>query len=391
MPGKNSVVVIGAARTPIGKFSGGLSEVAAPLLGGVAVRAAIERSNIEPEEVDFAIVGNVLNSGLGQSPARQAAIAGGLPKACASLNVSQVCASGMMAVILGTQMVKVGDAKMVVAAGMENMSQAPHVLKGSREGLRLGDWKLVDSMLYDGLWCCFSDRPMGDLAERIAGSFDVGREDQDLFALMSHKRAMAAIKGGHFRREISPVETGTRVIDTDEGPRRSVSLETLKSLKPAFSPGTTVTAGNSSQISDGAAAVAVTSSDHAKTLDLKPIAEIEDYTVVANDPSRLFEAPAQAISQLLDRNGMNLGDIDLLEINEAFAAQILANGKALEWDWDRVNVNGGAVALGHPIGATGTRILVTLLYAMVSRGLETGVAALCHGGGGAVAMRMKLV
>ena len=395
MPGKNSVVVIGAARTPIGKLSGGLSEVAAPLLGGVAVRAAIERSNIEPKEVDFAIVGNVLNSGLGQSPARQAAIAGGLPKTCASLNVSQVCASGMMAVILGTQMVKVGDAKMVVAAGMENMSQAPHVLKGSREGLRLGDWKLVDSMLYDGLWCCFSDRPMGDLAERVAGSFDVGREDQDLFALMSHKRAMAAIKGGHFRREISPVEVvseaGTRVIDTDEGPRRSVSLETLKSLKPAFPPGTTVTAGNSSQISDGAAAVAVTSSDHAKTLDLKPIAEIEDYTVVANEPSRLFEAPALAISQLLDRSGMNLGDIDLLEINEAFAAQLLANGKALEWDWDRVNVNGGAVALGHPIGATGTRILVTLLYAMVSRGLETGVAALCHGGGGAVAMRMRLV
>ena len=345
--------------------------------------------------MEYAIVGNVLPAGLGQSPARQAAIGGGLPDTCPALNVNQVCASGMMAVIIGAQMIRTGDANAVVAGGMESMSQAPHVLKGSRKGKRLGDWGLVDTMVHDGLWCCFNDVPMGNLAEGTAASFDVGREDQDLFSVSSHERAKAAIAGDSFRDEITPVEVvtrrGTSVVDTDEGPRGDAGLEALGSLDPAFPPGDTVTAGNSSQISDGAAALAVTSRDHAKALGLTPIAEIEDYTFIANEPARLFEAPALAIDQLLRKSGMTLDDIDLLEVNEAFAAQVLANGKALEWDWERVNVNGGAIALGHPIGATGARIIVTLLYAMRARGLETGVAALCHGGGGAVAMRVRLV
>ena len=249
-------------------------------------------------------------------------------------------------------------------------------------------------MIQDGLWCCFSDRPMGYLADTTATIFDVTREEQDQFALSSHQKATRAIAAGSFREEITPVSAkardGTREVDTDEGPRPDTSLDALAKLAPAFPPGTTVTAGNSSQISDGAASVVISSEAHARDLGLRPLAHIEDYTFVANDPARLFEAPATAVSQILQRGGLTLEDIGLLEVNEAFAAQVLANGKVVGWDWDRVNVNGGAIALGHPIGASGARILVTLLYSLKARGLETGAAALCHGGGGSVAMRIRL-
>ena len=390
-----AVAILGAARTPIGKLGGGLSGVEAPLLGAAAIRASLERAGLEPGQADYTIMGNVLGAGLGQSPARQAAIHAGIPDASSALTVNKVCASGLMSVILASQMIRAGDAKVVAAGGMESMSGAPHVLKGSRVGKRFGDWALVDTMVNDGLWCCFNDRPMGDLAEGTASAFEVSREEQDEFALASHQKASAAWETGAFADEITPVQVtgrgGPREVEADEGPRPDASLGALAKLSPAFPPGETVTAGNSSQISDGAAALIVGSEAQSRDTGLEPIALIEDYTFVANEPARLFEAPALAVDRLLERRGLTLNDIDLLEVNEAFAAQVVANGKALEWDWSKVNVNGGGVALGHPIGASGARILVTLLYALRHRGLSTGIAALCHGGGGAVAVRVRLL
>ena len=395
MADSDSVVILGAARTPIGKLGGRLSSVPAPSLGATAIRAALERAKVEPRKVDYAIMGNVLSAGLGQSPARQAALGGGLPDTCPALTINKVCASGVMAVVLGAQMIKAGDADLVAAGGMESMSQAPHVLQGSRSGKRFGNWELVDTMINDGLWCCINDRPMGILAEATAANFEISREDQDRFALSSHQKAVRAAANGGFSDEIVPVlvdaRGGPQEIDADEGPRPNSSLEALAKLAPAFPPEQTVTAGNSSQISDGAAALVIGSERQAGDLGLEPIARIDDYTFVANEPARLFEAPALAVNKLLRKGGLTLEDVDLFEVNEAFAAQALANGKVLEWDWERVNVRGGATALGHPIGATGARILVTLVYALRERGLDTGVAALCHGGGGAVAVRVSLL
>ena len=391
----DSAVILGGARTPIGKLGGGLSGVKATQLGATAIRAAVERSGLEPEQVEYAIMGNVLSAGVGQAPARQAAIHAGLPDTCSAMAVNKVCASGLMSVILATQMIKAGDLGTVVAGGMESMSRAPHVLKGSRTGKRLGTWELSDTMIDDGLWCCLNDRPMGYLAETTATKFGATREEQDQFALESHRRAVRAVDAGSFREEITPVpvngKQGAQEFDSDEGPRADTSLEALGKLKAAFPPHETVTAGNSSQISDGAAAVTVAGESRAKELGVEAMARIDDYTHVAVDPGRLFEAPALVLDKLLRKSGMSLSDIDLLEVNEAFSAQIVSNGKAMEWDWEKVNVNGGATALGHPIGASGARILVTLLYALKQRGLSTGVAALCHGGGGAVAMRVSLV
>ena len=395
MDAAEKVVILGAARTPIGKFGGGLSGVTAPTLGATAVRGALERAGVEPEHVEYAIMGNVLGAGLGQAPARQAAIHAGVPETSSALTVNKMCASGLMSVILGAQMVKAGDVGMMVAGGMESMSRAPHVLEGSRDGKRLGNWELLDTMINDGLWCCFNDRAMGHLAEGTAAAFDVTREEQDRFALASHQKATAAAANGRFQDETVPVTVNGRgvpaEVDSDEGPREDTSLERLASLKAAFPPGTTVTAGNSSQISDGAAALVVGGETRARELGLQPMARIDDYAWVANDPARQFEAPALAVDRLLQKGGLTLGDVDLLEVNEAFAAQAVANGKVLEWDWEKVNVKGGAIALGHPIGASGARVLVTLLYALRERGLSTGVVALCHAGGGAVAMRVSLV
>ena len=389
----NSSVILGSARTPIGKLGGTLSSVPATQLGSTAVRAAIDRAGVVDNDVDYVIMGNVLSAGLGQAPARQASIGAGLPDTCSALTVNKVCASGMTSVILASLMVQSGDADVVIAGGMESMSRAPHVLPGSRTGKRIGDWEMVDTMVHDGLWCCFNDTHMGNLAEGTAAEFEVTRQEQDKFALGSHQSAIRAAGDGSFANEIVPVDVKTRkgtvTVAGDEGPRSDTSIETLTKLSPPFETGDTVTSGNSSQISDGAAAIVVASPEKARSLGLKPIATIEDHTFVANEPARLFEAPAQAIDKLLGRGKLNLSDIDLMEVNEAFSSQVLANGKALDWDWDRVNVNGGAVALGHPIGASGTRIIVTLLHALERRGLESGVAAVCHGGGGAVAMRVS--
>lgn len=389
------VVILGSARTPIGKLGGALSGVDAPGLGSAAIRGAMSRGGVAPGDVDYTIMGNVLPAGLGQAPARQAAIGAGIPPTTSALTVNKVCASGMMAAILGTQMIKAGDLEVAAVGGMESMSRAPHVLNGSREGKRFGNWEMVDTMVFDGLWCVFNDVPMGNLAESTASKFEISRDEQDRFSLSSHQKASKASTAGSFREEIVPIavtsRNGSTEIAADEGPRADSSLEAIGGLKPAFPPGTTVTAGNSAQISDGAAALIVSSEARAKSLGIEPVARIDDYTFVANDPAELFEAPALAIDKLVRKGGLALADVDLLEVNEAFASQVVANGNVLEWDWDRVNVNGGAVALGHPIGATGARILVTLIHALRQRGLETGIAALCHGGGGAAAMRVSLV
>ena len=392
MGGPVSAVVLGSARTPIGKLGGALATVPAPELGAVAIRAALGRAGVKPDEADYVIMGNVLSAGLGQAPARQAAMGGGIPDTCSALTVNKVCASGMMTVVLGVLMIRSGDAEVVVAGGMESMSRAPHALPGSRVGRRIGDWELVDTMVHDGLWCCFNDTHMGGLAEGTAAEFEISREEQDRFALSSHRKAVAAASDGGFGAEIAAVTVegprGSLTVDTDEGPRADTSPEALAKLPTPFALGNTVTSGNSSQISDGAAALVISSESKARDLGLEPTAVIEDYTFVANDPARLFEAPAAAVRKLLGRGSLAQEDIDLLEVNEAFSSQVLANGKALGWDWDKVNVNGGAVALGHPIGASGARILVTLLHALERRGMRSGVAAICHGGGGAVAMRV---
>ena len=394
MEDSEKVAILGSARTPIGKLGGALSSVPAPELGASAIQAALKRAGVEPGQVDYVIMGNVLSAGLGQAPARQAAIGAGIPDTCSALTVNKVCASGMMAAVLGLLMIRSGDADIVVAGGMESMSRAPHVLPDSRLGRRIGDWALVDTMVHDGLWCCFNDTHMGNLAEGTASSFEIGREEQDRFALSSHQRAVRATAEGSFREEIVAVTVegrkGAVTLDTDEGPRAETSLEAMTNLPTPFAQGNTVTSGNASQISDGAAALVISSMGKARSLGLEPAAVIEDYAFVANEPARLFEAPASAVRRLLDRGSISLEDVDLLEVNEAFSSQVLANGKELGWDWDKVNVNGGAVALGHPIGASGARILVTLLHALGQQGLETGIAAVCHGGGGAVSMRVSI-
>ena len=390
--GDSRAVILGSTRTPIGKMNGALSGVPATELGAAAVRAAVERASIGPADVDYTIMGNVLSAGLGQAPARQAAIGAGIPDGSSALTVNKVCASGMMAVVLAGMMVRSGDADIVVAGGMENMSRAPHILEGSRSGRRLGDWKMADSMIRDGLTCSFNDTHMGTLAEGTATEYEATREEQDEFAVRSNRRAAAAITDGSFAKEITPVAANGRkaaTVKVDEGPRPDTTLEGLAELPTPFYPHTSVTSGNASQISDGAAALVIASEEAALARGLEPVAVIEDHRAVANEPARLFEAPAEAIRQLLERAGMSIDDVDLFEVNEAFSAQVVANGKALDWDWDKVNVNGGAVALGHPIGASGARILVTLLHALERRGLESGVAAVCHGGGGAVGMRLS--
>ncbi len=388
-------VIISATRTPVGKFLGGLSPMSAPQLGAVAIREAVRRAGIDGDAVQEAIMGNVIQGGTGQAPARQAAIHGGLPGAVPALTVNKVCGSGLKAVMLAAQSVKAGDAQCVVAGGMESMSSAPHYLYGMRNGVKFGNQELVDGLLHDGLWCSFGNCHMGSHAEYTAQKGCVSREQQDQFALESHQKAVAAIEGGRFRDEIVAVEVpgrkGATTVDTDEAPRKETSLEALAKLKPAFEKDGTVTAGNAPGLNDGASAVVVTSAAFAETHGLPVMARITGYATGGGEPRDLFFAPIVAVKNLMAQTGSQISDYELIEANEAFAVQALADGNGLGWDWSRVNVNGGAVALGHPIGASGARILTTLLYAMRDRDTHTGLATLCLGGGNAVALSVERV
>jgi acetyl-CoA C-acetyltransferase len=389
--------IVSAARTPIGKFGGGLSRVPATDLGATAIRAAVERSGVDPASVDEVFMGQVIQAGAGQAPARQAARKAGLPDGVSATTINKVCGSGLKAVMLGAASIRAGDADVIVAGGMENMNLGPYLLPGARAGYRLGNQELIDATVYDGLWCSACNVHMGIHAERVAAKHEVSREAQDAFALRSHERALAAQASGAFADEIVPVEVpgkkGPTMVDTDEGPRADTSAEALAKLKPAFqTDGTgTVTAGNSPGITDGAAALVLASADAVAKQGLKPMARITGYAQADVAPEWLFEAPIEGVRRLIDRLGIALDDFDLIEINEAFAAQVLADGNALGFDWDRVNVNGGAIALGHPIGASGARVLTTLLYELRRRGGRRGLATLCLGGGGAVAMAVEAV
>ncbi len=391
---EHTPVLVGAARTPTGKFLGNLAGFSAPQLGAIAIKEAVRRSGIAPEAIDEVIMGNVVSAGIGQSPARQAAVHAGLPVDIPAFTVNKVCGSGLKAVMLAAQAIRAGDAQAFVAGGMESMSNSPYLLPKARTGYRMGDGKLVDSVVHDGLWCAFEDIHMGNEAEIIAEKFCISRDEQDRFALRSHQRAAAATDAGRFKEEIVPIEVkqkqGTVVVDSDEPIRRETTLEALKGLRPAFQEGGTVTAGNAPGLSDGASATVVVDEDFARAHGLTRLARITGYASAAIEPRYIFAAPPRAIRRLLERTGMQLGDFDLIEINEAFAAQTLANGRELDWDWSRVNVNGGAVALGHPIGSSGSRVLITLIYELRRRGGGRGLAALCLGGGGAVAMSVEV-
>ena len=384
-------VILSAVRTPIGKYLGALADVPAPQLGAIAVAEALRRASAPPERIDEVIMGNVIQAGLGQSPARQAALKAGLPDTIAAYTVNKVCGSGLKAVMCAAQAIRAGDADLIVAGGMESMSRAPYLLFGARSGWKLGDQKAVDAMIHDGLWCAFENCHMGESAEYIATKCEVTRADQDRFAAQSHQRAAAAWERGAFNAEVVPVTVGSgpkaKTITRDEGFRPDSTVAALAKLKPAFrAEGGTVTAGNASMLSDGAAALVVGSTQAAETLGAKPMARIIAYATSGVAPRDIFIAPVHAVRRVLEKAALRLGDIDLFEMNEAFAAQMLACGKGLGLDEAKVNVNGGAIALGHPIGASGARVLVTLLYALEQRGLKRGLAALCLGGGNAVAM-----
>jgi acetyl-CoA C-acetyltransferase len=388
------VVIASAARTPMGKLGGQLSELSATALGSAAIAGAIDRSGIEPGELEYGYMGNMLSAGLGQTPARQAMIGAGVPHGVSGMTINKACASGLASVVLAAQTIQAGDAEAVVAGGMESMSNAPHMLLNSRTGLRMGDSALTDHMVKDGLWCPFENRHMGDSAEAIAAKYEVARDAQDEFAVRSQTRASAAVDGGIFDEEIVSVDVPQRRgnpvrVTVDEGPRANASMDRLSALNPAFQQGDTVTAGNSSGIADGAAACVVMSGDRAAEKGITPLARIVGYAHEGNNPGMLFDAPSAAVGKLLERTGLSLDDFDLIEANEAFAAQVLANGAALSWDWERVNVWGGAIALGHPIGASGGRILTTLLYGLKRIGGKHGLAVICHAGGGAVALSVE--
>ena len=391
-------VIVGAARTPIGRFLGGLASLTAPQLGAVAIRAALERAGVSAGDVQEVIMGNVLQAGVGQAPARQAMLLAGVPSSVSALTVNKVCGSGLKAVMLAAQAIKAGDAQVIVAGGMESMSNAPHLVRGMRGGVKLGNQSMLDAMINDGLQCAVHDVHMGRHAEYTAKKAEITRERQDAFAAASHARAVAAQQAGKFDAEIAPVEVpgrkGPTIVNVDEGPRADTTAESLAGLRPAF-PGSdrseplTVTAGNASSINDGAAAVVVTSEAYARTHDLPILAHITAYATGAGDPQDLFFAPITAVQNLMAREGTAIGDYDLIEANEAFAAQALADGDGLGWDESRVNVHGGAIALGHPIGASGARVLVTLLHALADRSGRRGLATLCLGGGDAVALAVE--
>jgi len=393
MSDDTTAVILSACRTPVGRYLGGLSPLTAPQLGAIAIREAVARAGIAPASLDDVIMGHVVQGGTGQAPARQAMIHAGIPGTVPALTINMVCGSGLKAVMLASQAIRAGDAQCVVAGGMESMSGAPHYLSNYRGGIKAGNQTIVDGMIHDGLWDSFGNNHMGEYAEYTATKAGISREDQDAFALASHQKAVAAQAAGKFAAEIVPVEIagrkGSVTVDQDESPRADTSLEVLAKLRPAFVKDGSVTAGNAPGLNDGSSALVVASLAYAKAQGHTPLARVTGYATGGGEPRDLFFAPIQAVQNLMKQQGTSIGDYDLIEANEAFAVQALADGRALGWDWDRVNVHGGAIAIGHPIGASGARILTTLLYAMADRGARTGLATLCLGGGNAVALSVE--
>lgn len=396
MSSPRDVVILSAVRTPIGKFMGGLASFGATDLGGLVVKEAVARAGVPGDQVDEVFMGNVLQAGVGQAPARQAALKGGLPDKTPAMTVNMVCGSGLRSVMIGSSEIRAGEADLLVTGGMESMSNVPFLLPEARSGYRLGNGKLVDEMVHDGLWCSFKNWHMGNAAEHIARKFGVSRQAQDEYALGSQQKAVAAIKGGKFKAEITTVSVPQRkgdplVVDTDEGPRADTSLEALAKLRPAFEAEGTVTAGNAPSVNDGASALVIASAEKAKALGVKPMARVTGYASGGVPPEDIFYAPVLAVRRLMEKAGTSINDYDLIEANEAFAAQALVDGNELGWDWKRVNVHGGAIALGHPIGASGARVLTTLIYALRDRGGKRGLATLCLGGGNAVALSIEMM
>ncbi len=390
-------VIVAATRTPTGRFLGGLSSFSATDLGAIAIREAIRRAGIPAERIDEVIMGNVVQAGSGQAPARQAALGGGVPADVPAFTVNKVCGSGLKAVMLAAQAIKAGDGELFVAGGMESMSNAPYLLAKARTGYRMGDATMIDSVVHDGLWCAIEHVHMGEEAEIVAEAYDVSREEQDDLAYRSHMKAQAATESGRFRDEIVPVEVpgkkgAVTLIERDEPIRADTTPEALRGLKPAFrKQNGTVTAGNAPGLSDGASATVVVSERLARELGLPILARITGYAAAAIEPRMIFACPPRAVRKLMERTGQKMSDFDVIEVNEAFAAQTVANGKELGWDWEKVNPNGGAVALGHPIGSSGSRVLTTLIYELRHRGGGKGLATLCLGGGGAVAMSVEVL
>jgi acetyl-CoA C-acetyltransferase len=397
MSKETEAIILSAVRTPSGKFQGALSGIPAPKLGAIAVKAAVERAGIDPKDVEEVLMGNVVQAGLGQAPARQAGIFGGIPNTVGATTVNKVCGSSLKAAMMCAQAIRAGDGDLFIAGGFESMSRAPYLVNGRLGELKFGNQQMTDALLNDGLWDPFENWVMGMAAEFIADEHEVTREAMDKFAFESHQKAVAAQETGKFKDEIVPVQIPGRkgevtVVSQDEGPRKDTSIESLAKLKPAFKTDGKVTPGNASTMNDGAAAVVISSRAYAESHKLKPLAKVVGYAQAALEPKYLFAAPAYAIPKLLKKIDWKLSDVDLFEVNEAFAAQVLADGYMLAdqgWDWDKVNVNGGAIALGHPLGASGARVLTTLIHALKGRGLKRGIASLCLGGGEAVAMAVE--
>ena len=391
---EHQAVIVGAARTPTGKFLGSLAHLSAPDLGAIAIKEAVRRSGIDPSALEEIIMGNVVSAGIGQAPARQAAIKAGLSVDLPALTINKVCGSGMKAVMLATQAIRAGDAQALVAGGMESMSNAPYLLRKARAGYRMGNGELIDAVINDGLWCAFEHIHMGSETEMVVKERNITREEQDRLALESQQKAAAATTTGRFKEEIVAIEVaqkkGTLVVGSDETIRPDTSLEALARLKPAFETDGTITAGNAPGLSDGASATVVVDSAFAQANGLTPLARIVAYAAAGIEPRYFSLAPTRAVRQVMEISSLKINDFDLIEVNEAFAAQTLADGKELDWDWSRVNVNGGAIALGHPIGSSGSRILITLIHELRRRGGGRGLATLCLGGGGAVAMAIEV-
>ena len=396
MAASDDVVIISACRTPVGKFQGSLSDLSAPQIGAIVVREAVQRAKLDPKQVEECIMGNVVSAGLGQNPARQAAIFGSLPPEVGAMTVNKVCGSGLKAVGLAAQAVKTGDSSIVVAGGMESMTNAPYLLPQARKGYRLGNAQIIDSMVHDGLWDIYNNYHMGITGEHVAEKYGITREEQDDFAVNSHRKAVAATKECRFKAQIIPVELPARkkgeapiIFDKDESPREDTTIEILRSLKPAFKKDGTVTAGNAPGVNDGAAAVVVTSAHRAQELGVQPMVRIVAQATSGIDPKWVMMAPVSAVRKIWQKTGWKNEDVDLYELNEAFSVQALGVMRELGLDPNKVNVNGGAVAIGHPIGASGARVLVTLIYEMIRRDVHRGIAALCLGGGNAVAMAVE--
>ncbi|RBP89503.1 acetyl-CoA C-acetyltransferase [Cytobacillus firmus] len=392
---QTEVVIVSAVRTAIGSFNGSLKDVSAPELGAIAIKGALEKAGVTPDQIDEVILGNVLQAGLGQNPARQAALKAGLPESVSAMTINKVCGSGLKAVHLAAQAILAGDAEAVIAGGMENMSQAPYILKNARNGFKMGDQKLIDSMISDGLWCAFNDYHMGVTAENLCSKYELSREEQDEFAAASQEKAAKAIEEGKFNNEIVPVEIPQRkgdpvVFDADEYPKKGTTAEKLAGLRPAFKKDGSVTAGNASGINDGAAVLLVMSKKKADALGLKPLVTIKGNASAGVDPSIMGIGPVAAVKKALEKASVSMDELELIEANEAFAAQSLAVDRELRFNKEILNVNGGAIALGHPIGASGARILVTLIHEMQKRQAKKGLATLCIGGGQGVATVVEL-